>query len=212
MKDPYEILGVQRGAGEDQIKSAYRALAKKYHPDNYAGSPLQELANEKMQEINEAYDTIMSGDSQNSGAGSYSYNYGYSNAYNTAGSSGYYNGSTDYTYVRNLISSGRFDDAEILLEKMPQNQRDAEWYFLKGKINFNRGWVDQAYSYFSTAYSMDSSNPEYRNAYENMQSQRNGGFRRAKNTDDGDCMGLCCKLWCLDTFCECMGGDCIPCC
>ena len=61
MKDPYEVLGVSRSASADEIKAAYRSLAKKYHPDNYTGSPLQEVANEKMQEINEAYDAIISG-------------------------------------------------------------------------------------------------------------------------------------------------------
>lgn len=57
-KDPYKVLGVDRTATDDEIKSAYRELAKKYHPDNYVGSPLADLAQEKMKEINEAYDKI----------------------------------------------------------------------------------------------------------------------------------------------------------
>lgn len=61
MRDPYEVLGVPRGASKEQVKAKYRELAKKYHPDNYIGSPLAETANEKMQEINEAYDAIISG-------------------------------------------------------------------------------------------------------------------------------------------------------
>ena len=58
MTDPYKVLGVSRDAADDDIKKAYRALARKYHPDNYAGSDLADLASEKMKEINEAYDTI----------------------------------------------------------------------------------------------------------------------------------------------------------
>ena len=61
MKDPYEVLGVPHGASEDEIKKAYRELARKYHPDNYANNPLADLAQEKMKEINEAYATLMKG-------------------------------------------------------------------------------------------------------------------------------------------------------
>ena len=59
MSDPYKVLGVSPNATDDEIKTAYRELAKKYHPDNYAESPLADLASEKMKEINEAYDTCL---------------------------------------------------------------------------------------------------------------------------------------------------------
>ena len=58
MKDPYEILGVPKNATDDEIKAAYRALARKYHPDNYVDNPLADLAQEKMKAINEAYELI----------------------------------------------------------------------------------------------------------------------------------------------------------
>ena len=73
MKDPYSILGIQRDASDDEVKSAYRELVRKYHPDNYTDyNPLKELATEKMQEVNEASDSIMqmraTGSSGNSGS------------------------------------------------------------------------------------------------------------------------------------------------
>ena len=58
MRDPYSVLGVSQNATDDEIKKAYRELARKYHPDNYQNNPLADLAEEKMKEINEAYDTI----------------------------------------------------------------------------------------------------------------------------------------------------------
>ena len=57
-KDPYKVLGIDRNASDEEVKKAYRELARKYHPDNYANTPLSELADEKMKEINEAYETI----------------------------------------------------------------------------------------------------------------------------------------------------------
>ena len=59
MKDPYQILGISPSATDEEVKEAYRTLARKYHPDNYsADNPLADLATEKMQEVNEAYEAI----------------------------------------------------------------------------------------------------------------------------------------------------------
>ena len=58
MTDPYKVLGVSPNATDDEVKDAYRRLARKYHPDNYVNNPLSDLATEKMKEINEAYDEI----------------------------------------------------------------------------------------------------------------------------------------------------------
>ena len=52
MNDPYQVLGVKPDASDDEIKRAYRELARKYHPDNYQNNPLADLAEEKMKEIN----------------------------------------------------------------------------------------------------------------------------------------------------------------
>lgn len=57
-KSPHEVLGVNPGASADEIKKAYRTMVKQYHPDNYKNHPLEELAKEKMQEINDAYDQL----------------------------------------------------------------------------------------------------------------------------------------------------------
>lgn len=58
MNDPYKVLNIPSTATDEEVKKAYRELARKYHPDNYHDNPLADLAQEKMKEINEAYDTI----------------------------------------------------------------------------------------------------------------------------------------------------------
>ncbi len=64
-KNPYDILGIPRTASEAEVKRAYRELVKKYHPDKYKDNPLEDLAKEKLQEINQAYDSIMSANKNN---------------------------------------------------------------------------------------------------------------------------------------------------
>src|SRR5699024_7825547 len=120
--------------------------------------PLSDLASEKMKEINEAYDAIMAERKNNRGAsggnGSYQGGYGYQN----------YGGGSNYPDVRQMIMSGRIADAEQILNGVPQPNRDAEWYFLKGTILYNRGWMEEAFHNFQTACRMDPGNQEYRAA------------------------------------------------
>lgn len=199
MNDPYKVLGVERNASDDEIKEAYRKLARKYHPDNYGDNPLSDLAEEKMQEINQAYDAIvnMRKGAKNTNGGSYT------------------SGTTNFPEVRSFIAQGRLEQALELLDAVAPHERNAEWYFLNGTVLYRRGWFDQAYTSFSTASRMDPSNMEYRNAVMNAQRQ---SARQQSNPYRGyngaGCSGcdVCQTLICADCCCECMGGDLISCC
>lgn len=203
MNDPYKVLGIQPGATDDEVKAAYRELARKYHPDNYANNPLSDLAQEKMQEINEAYDTIVQMRRQGGGS-------------QNGGQEAYKSGNSRYYDIRSMINSGRVLDAEMLLDGIPASARDAEWYFLKGSVLYKKGWLEDAYTHFERAAHMDPSNMEYRTAYNQINFQRQtGGYRTAGGrAQNGGCTGcdMCTSLLCADCCCECMGGDLIRCC
>jgi len=214
MSDPYKILGVSPSATDDEIKTAYRELAKKYHPDNYSGSPIADLAGEKMKEINEAYDTVVSQRKQqkNGGYTAYTAQSDGSNYTNP----GYGNSQSSFSDVRNLIMSGRIADAEQILNGVPAESRNAEWYFLKGTVLYKRGWLEEAYNNFARACQMDPNNGEYRAAMNQVTNQRNGAYggynpNMPRTNGLGSC-DVCSSLICADCCCECMGGDLIPCC
>lgn len=201
-RDPYEVLGIKPTATDDEVKTAYRNMARKYHPDNYADNPLSELAQEKMQEINEAYDAIVR--MRKSGAGGSANNGGYRGP----------NGSPSrYGDIRRMIQQNRIMDAEMLLDGIPAYSRDAEWHFLKGSVLYKKGWLEDAYTHFQTACSMDPNNMEYRQACNRVSANRQTGGYRTVDQNQG-CTGcdVCTSLYCADCCCECMGGDLIRCC
>ena len=137
MRDPYSV---KPDASDQEIKKAYRELARKYHPDNYVDNPLADLAEEKMKEVNEAYEAIQKqrsgggggGYSQSSSSSSGGYQYGYQQQ-------SYGGGTNNPTFnrVRNLINMGDLNSAERLLQEVPQ--KSGEWYFLMGSIAYRRG-------------------------------------------------------------------------
>ena len=211
MRDPYQVLGIPRTATDDEVKNAYRALARKYHPDNYsADNPLADLATEKMKEINEAYEQIQrerSHSSRNQSAGN-----GYT------GSAGGSNSA--YYEIRTLLNQKRYGQAEAKLSAIPEVDRDAEWHYLESIVLAGRGYFNDAMRELELACSMDPYNEEYQRAKE-MFNRRAGSFgsiyygdgnRRRYNSSDDTLCNTCFGLWACDTCCECMGADLCSCC
>lgn len=211
MKNPFEVLGIAQTANEEQIKEAYRELARKYSDEKYSNGPLLSIAQKKMQEINDAYDTII----LNRGGVFNATNTGRQSTSNNQ-QSGYWQGtqaSSEYNDIRATIQNGRIDDAETLLDGIPPNMRNAEWYYLKGTVQHRRGWLEEAIKNFQTACGMEPGNEEYAAALRGLNRSRSGGYRTAR-TNRGGCSGcdICTGLICADCCCECLGGDLIPCC
>ncbi len=205
MNNPYEILGVSENASDEEIKKAYRKLAKQYHPDNYVDNPLKDLAAEKMKSINDAYDSIQK---MRASGGSQGVFYGSSSA-------NQYGGETVYTRIRRLINSNRINEAETVLGGIAQNERNAEWHFLMSLVFYRKGWLQDARNEINTACNMDPYNREYRMFQQRMSSGAYSSPYAGMNTNGaGECSGcdICQGLICADCCCECMGGDLIRCC
>lgn len=194
MDDPYKILGVSRDASEDEIKKAYRRLAKKYHPDVNKDPGAEDM----FIKVQNAYQQLMdnkkngfSGDSWNSGFGGYQQN-SYQGTF-----------TNDYQAAVNYINSGYFQEALNVLSGI--TQRDASWYYLFAIANAGLGNQIAAMEAAGKACEMDPGNPQYRQFYAQMQ---NGRMRYqnmqspfgAQNSD------FCCRCMQLYLCMNCCGG------
>ncbi len=205
-KDPYKVLGVAPTASDDEIKDAYRKLARKYHPDKYIDSDLKSLAEEKMKEVNAAYEEIQQmragGGNRNQSSGSYSYNGGGSSGSNAGG--GRYN----YANIRRNINMGNIAAAEAELNAVNPGDRAAEWNYLMGCVLIKKGYYTDAQRLIHTACNMDPTNAEYRATLDrlNMQARNYGGGYNTSPMGGCSCCDCCSALICADCCCECMGA------
>ena len=208
MTNPYKVLGVNEGATNEEIRAAYLSLVKKYHPDKYTDPDMKQLANEKLKEINEAYDQLTKNPGKTASSG-------YSGAaYGAGGHGGSYSGPEADRFVRarSLINAGNLDGAKTILDSI--QTRNAEWYYLYGIIYLRQGWYDKAREFLGRAYRTEPGNAEYAQAYNTLRYTGNQYSRPRQSTSYGNCSAcdICSGLMCADCCCECMGGDLIRCC
>ena len=212
MNDPYSILGISKNASDDEVKEAYRALVRKYHPDNYGeDNPLKDLATEKMQAVNAAYDQICREREgrKNTYGGSGTYYESYSGS-----------GADDPVYreIRTLLNSRRFSEADKRLQAIPEGERVAQWHYLKSIVLMRRGHKLDAMRELEIACSMEPDNLEFQKAKEMFNGSGAYGStyygtddRYGRRSRDSDVCDTCMNLMLCDCLCECLGGDLIPC-
>ena len=210
--DPYKVLGVSPGASDEEIKQAYRRLAKQYHPDRNPGDP---VAAKKMQEVNAAYEQIKNPDAcrrtAQSGYGGQSYG-GYGGfGYDPFGGAWQrqqqsYSGDQYQQAAYQYIRFGRYREALNVLSGV--QEKDARWYYLSALANDGLGNQVTALEHIKRAVSMEPDNMEYLQAMEDIQ---NGGaaYRRQAGNFRGFQVrgGLwqLCLCWVFQLFC-CRGG------
>lgn len=205
ISDPYKVLGVPPGASDEEIKKAYRSLAKKYHPDL---NPGDKTAEQKMNEINAAYDQIKNpqqsaaggfgGFGDMGGFGSYSRSYG---------QSAHAEEQTAFQAATNYIRARHFTEALTALQGVPENQRTARWYYLSALAHYGLGNRISALEFAEIAVRREPESFQYRSLYEEI---RSGGTQYRTYTQgypvrgfSGNlCLGLClANLLCR--FCRC---------
>lgn len=210
MRNPYEVLGIREGTDIEGIKRAYKELVKKYHPDQYMNNPLSDLAEEKLKEINEAYDYLVKKAEAEQGSRRNA-----QSDYRETSRNGYQGGNRSYyDQIRSYISINNFAAAEDLLSQV--GNRDGEWHYLYGLVCMRKGWYNDALTSLRTAVNMEPNNFEYREALNRVMGsnrQYQSTVYQRRGYDSGpDMCSLCQCMICTDCCCECMGGDFISCC
>lgn len=163
-KDPYQVLGVSPNASDEEVKKAYRELAKKYHPDLNPNDP---TAATKMNDINAAYDAIKSGNASASsayqGGGGYNANSWYADfaGWANSSSSRQYERS-EYTAARNYIRNRMYREALNALSGVPASERDGKWYYLNAGANMYMGNRIAAMESATRAVELEPNNEDYR--------------------------------------------------
>lgn len=198
MDDPYKVLGVSPNASDEEIKQAYRRLAKQYHPDRNPGDA---EAAKKMQQVNDAYDRIKNPEKNRTGP-----QYGYGGYQNYEQPTGDQYQKAAYQYIR----YGRYHEALNVLENV--QQRNAQWYYLSAIANDRLGNQVTALEHIKRAVSMEPDNQQYLYMLENI--ERGGtayrgqaGSYRGFSLGGNPCASLCLcyafQLCCCRSRCCC---------
>ena len=221
--DPYKVLGLSPDASDEDVKRAYRRLAKKYHPDLNPGDA---EAARKMQEVNAAYEQIKNpekaqqqqqpnqgGYGSYGGYGGYGYGDPFGGGYGGYRQQSYTDAGDQYQQAAaRYIQFGRWQEALNVLNSV--TQRDARWYYLSALANDGVGNQVTALEHIRKAVSMDPDNEEYLSALNAMEHGGNAYRQQAGNFRGFSMGGNPCATLCMCYFAQmlCCGGRGFFCC
>lgn len=211
MSDPYQVLGVPRGATEEEIKKAYRALSRKYHPDANVNNPNKAQAEEKFKEIQAAYQQVMkektggyaggygqggSGGREEDPFGGFGFGpfgfYGYGQRQSTG-----YEEQPHLRAAGNYIRNGYYREARTTLDQMDSGERNARWYYYSAIAHSSLGNNVAALEHARKAVSLEPGNGDYRQLQQTLENggswyrQRQAGYGYPTMGDGNMCMKLC---------------------
>lgn len=228
MRDPYEVLGVSRNASEEEIKKAYKALSRKYHPDANINNPNKEQAEERFKEIQQAYQQIMKEKTegysyQGSGYGGFG---GQQGGYGGFGRQGGFGGAGGYGsawggsqtgyedngHLRaagNYVRNGYYKEARNVLDGMDEKEKSARWYYYSALAHAGLKNQVSALEHARRAAAMEPGNSDYSSLV--YQFENGGSWYQQRQYTYGQPYaggnGLCLKLCIANMLCNlCCGG------
>lgn len=221
MANPYHVLGVAPDASDEEIKKAYRALSRKYHPDANINNPNAAQAEEKFKQIQQAYQQIMKereqgiyGDSGSFGGSSQGNGgfggYGWFGDYGSGRSQRQTESDPDSIHMAaaaNYIRSRHYTEALNVLSSI--DEHTAQWHYYSSIAHYGLGNNVAAMDHARQAVSMEPSNPEYQNLLRQLEMGGNW-YQTRRNPYDSPAMpgnGFCVKLCLANLICNlCCGG------
>lgn len=223
MTDPYQVLGISRGASDEEIKKAYRNLSRKYHPDANVNNPNKDAAEEKFKQVQQAYDQIMKEKQQGSYGGTYGGAYGGAGSGSSYGSygdfggfGGFYGNGNAYREensklqaATNYIRNGYYKEAMNVLNDIPFSERNGRWYYYSAMVHQRVGNTATALEHIRRAVELEPSNIQYRQFQQNLEyggtwyTTMGNGYERPYSGSD-----WCFRMILLNLFCNCC---CRPC-
>ena len=212
MMDPYQVLGISRSASDEEIKKAYRALSRRYHPDANVNNPNKAQAEEKFKQVQQAYDQIMKEKQQGSSYGGTGSSYdgfgGFGGSYygggNYGGRTSYREESSKLQAAANYIQNRYYHEALNVLNDIPFSERQGRWYYYSAVANQGIGNTATALEHIRRAVELEPSNVQYRQFQQHLEyggtwyTTMGHSYERPYSGSD-----WCFKMILLNMFCNC---------